>query len=206
MIALSEFWYTGAQGHTEAVASSSLWMEWQPLIIAVVGILGVVLGGALTGRRARLNTQAARRYEKKTDAYLAAIDPAFQLSDKMRIFVTNAPRGGEDPDRDKLAGEAIVTVIETSGELDRHAFVLRVLGSDAVVTAYELLRKRTDEYMAEASKQLETDRIFRGAPAQRYLDDLDRRCKEVLQAMRNDLGVARGRPANESSLPAARAK
>ncbi|TFD21290.1 hypothetical protein E3T31_10655 [Cryobacterium sp. TMS1-13-1] len=53
----------------------------------MVAILGVVLGASLTGRRARLNAEPARRYEKRSDAYLAAIEPAFQLSDKMRIFV-----------------------------------------------------------------------------------------------------------------------
>lgn len=206
MFDLTEFGYAAEQEWTGAVVSSAFWMEWQPLIIAVVGLLGVVLGSALTGRQARLNAEAARRYEKKADAYLAAIEPAFQLSDKMRIFAANAPRGGEDSERDKLAGEAIVTVIETSGELDRHTFVLRVLGSDAVVAAYEILRSRTDDYMAEVGTQMDTDGVFRGAPAQRYLEDLDRGCREVLRAMRSDLGVARWRPTNEYSLPTSRAK
>jgi len=166
----------------------------QGLLVALVGVGGVALGASLTGRRARLNAESARRYEKKTDSYLAAIDPAFQLSDQMRLVVRHTPRGGEDPDSDRIAGDAFMKVIEVRTQLDRHLFELRVLGSTEVAKAYDKLRTRTDDYMDEVARQLEKDGIFRGAPGQAYLDDLDDLIAAALLGMRHDLGVRATRP------------
>ncbi|MDJ0378497.1 hypothetical protein [Cryobacterium sp. PH31-L1] len=161
----------------------------QMIATPLAGVIGVILGSLLTGRRARLNAESTQRYERKSNAYLSAIEPAFQLSDKMRDVVIHTPRGGDDPESDRLAGEAFLAVVEIRGQLDRHVFELRVIGSTAAVKAYEALRVRTDEYMAEIKLQLETDGIFRGLPGRKYLEDLDILCKNVLSEMRKDLGV-----------------
>lgn len=164
-----------------------------PIGTALVGLAGVLAGVLLTSRLTRLNSESARRYEMKADSYLAAVGPVFELSDKMRTFVGTAGRGGEDPELDAMAGDAILAVIETGGQLDRHEFELRVLGSQAVVRRFGNLRKRTDEYMAEVQTQLDADGTFRGVPAFRYLEDLDELNETLLGVMRDDLGVSRGR-------------
>lgn len=173
-----------------AAPAPEWWTVVQGLVAPLAGIAGVALGAGLSGRRARLNAESARRFEKKADAYLSAIEPIFQLGDQMRVMIAHAPRGGDDPDSDKLAGDAMDAVVETRGQLDRHLFGLQVLGSEEVVTTYRRLRERTDGYFREVSRQLEADGVFRGMPGREYLADLETLTAGALTAMRKDLGVS----------------
>lgn len=158
------------------------------IVLVLVSLLSVAIGAYMNGLFARRNSDAATRFERKSEVYFAAIEPVFNLQSNMKIFLNNAGRSGMDAHADEIGGIAINAVMDARGHMDRHELKLMVLGSVSVNTTFAQLRTHLDGYMAELKRQLDIDHIFLGAPAKAFLEQLDTDSTKLMNQMRVDLG------------------
>ncbi|MCR6490962.1 hypothetical protein [Cellulomonas sp. P24] len=170
----------------QANASSWTWLE---VYGPTIGFIGVLLAGWLGSR---WRTKADHRLEirqKSLSRFEESVELITRVQVDFREFTSNAPRGGDDPKADSLAGDAVDRILKGTNEIRLIGVFLRLVASPAVVTAYEKFNPRIDEYLREVTRQLKSDGVFRGKPAQEFEDDLDDLIQHYVDTLRADLGL-----------------
>ncbi|MFT4259351.1 hypothetical protein [Microbacterium sp.] len=90
-----------------------------PLVVPLVGLVGVGAGAALSALLARRNDVHRSVRELRRQVYFEALDMAFALYEHMQTFARNAPKGGESKKADKAAAKALQAGIKVYEKFPR---------------------------------------------------------------------------------------
>lgn len=158
---------------------------WPVLLPLVSALAGVLAGGLLS----RSNEKSKRLGDLKREIILESLDNAYAMEDAMRMFTSNAPRGGSDPEADASAAEAIGRAMMLGQEMRRMRGRVSVIGSQSVIDSFERFDKAIHDYMNEVARQINADGVFRGAEARRFLDHYSDALDDYVNQARRLLGV-----------------
>ena len=175
-------------------------VEVSPVLLPLVSALAGVLAGGLLSRS---NEKSKRLGELKREIILESLDMAYAMEDAMSTFTSNAPFGGSDPDADARAGEAIGRALSLEQEMRRMRGRVSVIGTQALVDSFERFDKAIHDYMNEVARQMDTDGVFRGAEARKFLDRYSDALDDYVNESRQQLGVkGRVSPGHRKSFDA----
>jgi len=160
-----------------------------PVLLPLASALAGVLAGGLLSRS---NEKSKRLGELKREVILESLDQAYAMEDAMNTFTSNAPHGGSDPEADARAGEALGRALTLDHEMRRMRGRLSVVGSQDLIDSYGRFDKAISDYMNEVARQMNSDNVFRGSEARKFLDRYSDALDDYVNAARRQLGV-RGR-------------
>jgi hypothetical protein len=166
----------------------------------IVGLIGVIVGAAVAGILARSNDTRKVVTDIRREVYFEAMDLAVSMYEQLTVLSRNGPRGGADPEADKMAGEAIDALMQLMPRFVRSEARVATVGSATVSEATYDFRRATDDYMKAVFEQHGAGKMFRVGVAALHLGRYASTLERLARSIRSDLGLA---PLN-TSLPVTR--